>query len=210
MPGGDFVPLAFFLFSPLIVRSSVEIWYLLHERKMSKMSTSDPPINEVSIRRPRPGDGAGMARAWLDAGVYYASRYPDLFQIPETEGLAAMLESWALGVSSEDTCVLVAEADGQVVGFIQAVVEQPITNAAYQFVREPGQIRATINVIVVAAAYRCRRIGTRLMQAAEEWARTRGAAVLLLDTFIESDLSIPFYEHLAYRRRAVHFGKSLE
>jgi hypothetical protein len=53
-------------------------------------------------------------------------------------------------------------------------------------------------------------IGTALMLAIEEAARSQGAEVALLDTNVRSDLSVPFYEHqMAYSRRAVIFRKTL-
>ncbi len=44
----------------------------------------------------------------------------------------------------------------------------------------------------------------------EEWAGDRGASIVLLDTYIGSDLSVPFYEQrMGYSRRAVRFSKTL-
>jgi hypothetical protein len=46
------------------------------------------------------------------------------------------------------------------------------------------------------------------MEAVEEWARSRGAVIGLLDTYIESPLSVPFYEQgMGYSRRALRFRK---
>ena len=42
----------------------------------------------VTVRSARPGDGAGISRAWLSAGAYYANLDPEYFQVPRTEGLA--------------------------------------------------------------------------------------------------------------------------
>ena len=81
---------------------------------------------DVLIRAPRAGDGDGLARSWLDAGAYYAHLNPDLFQIPQADGLAQSFEEWLLSMPSEDAYALVAEKDRQVVGFITAAVERPI------------------------------------------------------------------------------------
>ena len=67
----------------------------------------------VILRAPRAGDGDGLARSWLDAGADYAKLNPDLFQIPQADGLAQQLEKWLLSFTSEDACALVAEKDGQ-------------------------------------------------------------------------------------------------
>ena len=45
----------------------------------------------VTVRRAISGDGAGISRAWLSAGTYYADLDPEHFQVPRVEGLA---EDW--------------------------------------------------------------------------------------------------------------------
>jgi GNAT superfamily N-acetyltransferase len=83
---------------------------------------------------------------------------------------------------------------------------------------------------VVQAAYRRRGVGTRLLEAVEAWGRANGATLISLDTFIESPLSVPFYEQrmgyqrlyeqrmgyqrlyeqrMGYQRRAIIFQKRL-
>ena len=47
---------------------------------------------EVKVRAVRPGDGAGCARAWLDAARYYVELDPDNFQLPAEAGLAGWFE----------------------------------------------------------------------------------------------------------------------
>jgi GNAT superfamily N-acetyltransferase len=47
------------------------------------------------------------------------------------------------------------------------------------------------------------------MEAAESWARDRGAVLVALDTWIDSPLSVPFYEALGYDRRSIIFQKRL-
>jgi hypothetical protein len=91
---------------------------------------------DVILRAPRAGDSEGLARCWLEVGAQYAALNPDLFQIPQVDGLAQRLEGWLLSITSEDACALVAEKDGQVVGFITAAVERPVANAAGQLLRD--------------------------------------------------------------------------
>lgn len=144
------------------------------------------------LRAPRAGDGEGLARCWLDAGTYYAAVNPDLFQIPEADGRE--LEEWALSKMSEDTFVVVVEGDNEVIGFAVAMLHHPSPAAAKNFVRELSQTRAFVDILVVQTAYRRRGVGTRLMEAVEEWARGKGASVMLIDTYIDSELSVPCYE----------------
>lgn len=52
-------------------------------------------------------------------------------------------------------------------------------------------------------------VGTALLRAAEEWAKGRGATRSGLDTYIDSPISMPFYEKLGYKRHSVNFRKVL-
>ena len=163
---------------------------------------------DVIIRAPQAGDGGGLARCWLDARAYYAALNSDLFQIPQADVLAQRLEEWLLSTTSEDACALVAEKDGQVVGFVTAAVERPVENAAGHLLRDLGWVRVVIHALVVQEAHRRQGIGTKLMQAAEAWARGRGAVIALVDTYVGSPLSVPFYEtRLGYSRRILRFRK---
>jgi GNAT superfamily N-acetyltransferase len=167
-------------------------------------------MDAIVVRPARPGDGAGLAQSWLDAASYYAALDPDLFQVPTSQGLAEWFEQLLTRPRPPDTIWLVAEVDGQPVGDINAQLDRPITDAARQLVREVGQLRVFVNALGVQAAYRRRGVGTRLLEAVEAWGRQQGATLISLDTFIESPLSVPFYEQrMGYQRRAIIFQKRL-
>jgi len=167
-------------------------------------------VNDLSIRSPRAGDGEGFARAWLDAGDYYVGLDSDAFQMPNAVGLAEWMEEGALKAGSPDVRFFVADVSGAAIGFLVGVVQRPIPNAERQFVREVGQVRLIVDVLVVQRAYWRHGVGTRLMHLAEEWGRERGAESVLLDTYVGSDVSVPFYEQrMGYGRRALRFKKRL-
>ena len=53
-------------------------------------------------------------------------------------------------------------------------------------------------------------VASQLVDAAEEWGRSKGATVAICDTFIDSPLSMPFWEErMGYERKAVIFRKPL-
>jgi GNAT superfamily N-acetyltransferase len=149
-----------------------------------------------------------MARAWLSAGEYYADLDPEYFQVPERQGLAELFEK-GIGRRGDDTLHLVAELDGQVVGWLSARLERPHENAPSQFVREQNWTRVVVDAVVVDRPVWRRGAGTALLGAAEAWARDRGAEVVRLDTYAESPVSIPFYERMGYLRRSIVFQKRL-
>ena len=75
--------------------------------------------------------------------------------------------------------------------------------------RYPGQLRVWVNSLIVQQAFARRGIASRLMAAVEEWARGRGAELVMLQTWADSPESVPFYERVGYRRRAIIFQKEL-
>jgi GNAT superfamily N-acetyltransferase len=165
---------------------------------------------ELVIRDARPGDGSGCAAAWADAGRHVEELDPDVGQVPGAAGLDDWFEQSLARPRPPGKIWLVAELGGQVTGFVEGVVEPPGPDAAWQIQRDLSRYRLMVGVLAVSAAFRKMGIGTALMLAIEDAARSQGAQVSLLDTSVRSDLSVPFYEHqMAYSRRAVIFRNTL-
>jgi GNAT superfamily N-acetyltransferase len=163
---------------------------------------------DAEIRAPRAGDGEGMADVWLDMSRYHVELDPALFRVPSREGVAESLEAWATG-HGEDALVLVAELDGQVVGFVGAVVARPDADAAGQLHRDLLRVRLIVQALGVLRPHWRGGIGSRLLAAAEEWGRGKGAEVAQLDTYVGSPVSVPFYLKRGYGRRALRLQKEL-
>ena len=168
---------------------------------------------DVLIRDARVGDGEGMTTCWLDFGRYYATISPEHFRVPDVDGQAAEFDAATarrIHQADADKCMFVAETNGRVVGFIGARIAQPMDTAPRQGMRESSQVRVEITVLAVAEAYRRQGIGTRLMAAAEKWARGRGAVLATVDTYVGSYLSVPFYlNRMRYDIQSLRFLKRL-
>jgi GNAT superfamily N-acetyltransferase len=163
----------------------------------------------VTVRPARSGDGAGISRAWLSAAAYYAGLDPEHFQVPEAEGLA---DGWdnRFDRPDDDSLQLVAEVDGQVVGWLWARIQPPGPNASAQLTREHGWTRLVVMSLIVDRGHWRGGAGTALLEAAEAWGRAQGAQVASLDTWAYSPVSVPFYEdHLGYQRRSITFQKRI-
>lgn len=71
-------------------------------------------------------------------------------------------------------------------------------------------LQADIDNFVVDEAARSMGIGKRLLDHCEQAARDRGAAVTVLDTFVDNPSSHRFYFREGYSIRGYHFVKPLQ
>ena len=166
-------------------------------------------MTAVVLREPRPGDGAALARMAEENASYYAERFPQDFRVPDEEGRVEFMEP-APGESTETFLALVAELDGELVGYLEAELLPPLETARYQSNPELGERRLFINYVGTRPQFWRRGVATKLVQAAEEWGRERGATIALCDTYLDSPVSLPFWEErMGYRRRSVRLTKRL-
>ena len=167
------------------------------------------PVENVTIRRARPGDGEGLARIWLENARYYVDLAPDDFQLPRAEGLADFFDP-SPEHESGARVFLVAEVEGEVAGYAVATVTPAHQSADRQYVPYHGETRISIDALGVGDAYQRRGIATRLVDELERWGRAQGATLASTDTYVDSPLSIPFWqERLGYRPRSVVMWKRL-
>ncbi len=160
------------------------------------------------VRPPNPADVEALARLHREFAAYYLELAPGDFRMPDEDGLPAYIGSELDG--GADTLELVAELDGEVVGALWARVEPPHPDARYQVLPAVGQTRLHVDYVVTGEAHRREGVGTKLVAAAEDWGRERGATVALTVTFAASPLSIPFWqERMGYRTRSVNLVKPL-
>jgi len=162
-----------------------------------------------TVRDARPSDARDLARAWIDAGRYYAALDPRRFQVPYETGLVDWLARALARPREENEIWLVVEIGERIVGDVVASLAAPAADAEYQLMRDVGETVLRIDAVAIAEADRRRGAGTELMRAAEAWGRERGASRVFLTTDLRSDLSIPFYERLGFERVSVGFWKSL-
>jgi len=163
------------------------------------------------VRDATRADAEGIASLSRENGAYYARLAPERFKVPEKTGFAEFIrddEEWR---ARQDTISLVAEVDGDVAGYLEASLQPPVESARWQSQRDLGETRLAINFVGTADRYKRRGVATALVEAAEEWGRARGATVAVCDTFIDSPLSVPFWEErMRYRRQSIIFRKALD
>lgn len=124
------------------------------------------------------------------SALYHAGIDPEAYQLPDRDASVAFLER---RLADPNRQVLVAVVDGAVVGMVDVtIVHDP----------RPGSIHRPIRTadlgITVLDRWRRRGIGRALMVAAEESARQRGAARMVLDMSVSNLDALQFYRALGY------------
>ena len=164
----------------------------------------------VVVREYRDGDAAGIVQISRDNARYYAALAPDYFKIPDDEGFIELVEKDGEWRDAPENLALVAEVDGRVAGYLEASVRPPLETARWQAQRDLAHARLAINFVGTADVFKRKGVATQLVEAAEEWGRAKGAVIAICDTYIDSPLSIPFWEQrMGYERRAVILRKPL-
>jgi len=146
----------------------------------------------------------------MENGAYYADLAPDYFKEPVEDGFADLFENDSRWREGTGNLALVADVEGEVAGYLEATLQQPMGTAQWQSQRDLGAIRLFIGVVTTADRFKRRGVATRLVEFAEDWGRSNGAVVAVCDTYIDSPLSVPFWEkRMGYERRAIVFRKRL-
>ncbi|HEX8161109.1 MAG TPA: N-acetyltransferase [Pyrinomonadaceae bacterium] len=107
----------------------------------------------------------------------------------------------ALAATPHGESIFVAEGgEGQPLGFVHLVT------ATDYFTREA---HGHISALVVAPAGEGRGVGRALMDACEEWARSRGYRLLTLNVFARNARARGFYRRLGYGEDMLKYVKEL-
>jgi ribosomal protein S18 acetylase RimI-like enzyme len=151
------------------------------------------PRGQVAVRPARPEDWLGVQALLRELDELHAELVPAYFR-PATR----TEPDWRrlLGDSTALALVAVDEGEGSraPVGFLSLRV--------YDTPADPTMVprrRGHLETLIVDARRRRSGIGGRLLAAAADWARARGAAEMVLTTWVGNAEADAFYERLGYR-----------
>ena len=168
------------------------------------------PALDVVVREYRDGDAPGIVEISRENARFYTALAPDYFRMPDEDGFVDLIENDSEWRDAPENLALVAEVNGQLAGYLEASVQSPLETARWQAQRDLGHVRLAISFVGTADAFKRKGVATRLVEAAEDWGRSKGASIAICDTYVDSPLSVPFWEQrMGYRRRAVSLRKSL-
>lgn len=160
----------------------------------------------IEIRLAATEDAERIAGMFLESAEYHAELDPERYSTPTVEEIAARYREGRQHPSSAgaNALTLVAELGGEIVGFIDARLEQS---------SDPMHREMTychIAEIAVASGHRKKGIGGHLIRAAEAWGRRLGADFASLEYHAANSRATHFYqESMGYRPASITAIKRL-
>jgi GNAT superfamily N-acetyltransferase len=136
------------------------------------------PADVIGIRPFDPDrDGDAVAAALVDSSIHHTNLEPDRYRVLDPAIVADDYRNGRQhpsgGVPNE-RATMVAELDGQVVGFVDVRVAYP--GGSHRALRY-----GYVSELAVAAGARRRGVGAALLAGAEAWARDHGCVYATLD-----------------------------
>jgi RimJ/RimL family protein N-acetyltransferase len=141
-----------------------------------------------TLRPARPTDGRGLARLFSDV------RKEGRWLITAPGAVSEPSESFWISemIRAAEHLVLVAEADGEVVGNVLVSVDRGVATE-----------HIGVLSITIAEGWRDVGIGTALVETAQRWALDRGLRKLSLGVFPDNERAIAVYEKRGFVREGL-------
>jgi len=155
----------------------------------------------VTVREAADGDLDRVGELWAEM-VDFHHDLDARFWVRKPDG-NDIFRIWMDSAHGDETrMVLVAEAGGDVVGFVHGQIggsPPPMED----------RVIGMITDIAIAFSHRGKGVGGDLMRAMEEWFKSRGAESISLSAAMKNDCALGFYEHLGFERHIVTMNKVL-
>jgi ribosomal protein S18 acetylase RimI-like enzyme len=159
-------------------------------------------MSAVSVRRARAADSPTLGKlgALLVRTHYDFDPKRFLPMTPQTEERYGAFLGGQL--DDPDNVLLVAESDGQVLGYTYATVE----GYDYMSLRGPAGV---LNDIVVDPSYRGRGIGHMLLEATMDELKARGVPRVVLSTAERNEAAQHLFERSGFRRTMIEMTREV-
>jgi ribosomal protein S18 acetylase RimI-like enzyme len=149
-----------------------------------------PDPAAVTIRQAVSEDAGGIAHTFFESAEYHARLDPERYSAPTVETITARYQEGRQHPPNAggESITFVAELSGEIVGFIEARLEQSL-DAMHR-----EMIYCHVAEIAVSCRHQNRGIGGRLLLAAEDWGRQQGAAFASLEYHAANTRASAFYQ----------------
>jgi aminoglycoside 6'-N-acetyltransferase I len=166
-------------------------------RPETSQRSYDAVVEHLIVRPAEPRDLAEVA-------AMCHCLWPEATAGEHARELASLLAGDGVGIFPA-IVFLAQEPDGPVVGFIEVGLRSHADGC------DPSHPVGYLEGWYVAPEYRRRKVGARLVAAAEEWARNQGCLQMASDTWLDRFESQRAHEALGFEvvDRCVHYRKRL-
>lgn len=141
-----------------------------------------------TLRPARPTDGRALARVFAEVraeGRWLITTPGAVSEPSEAFWIAEMIRA-------AEHLVLVAEADGEVIGNVLVSIDRGVATE-----------HIGVLSITIVQGWRDIGIGSELIAAAQRWARERGLRKVSLGVFPDNDRAVAVYEHAGFVREGL-------
>jgi len=167
-------------------------------------------VSRVSLRPAGRDDASLLADLWVEFGRSYEAMDPFEFQTPSRDGLVEWMAEEISKERSEDELYVVAEMDGDAVGYVRAQILRPQDGAERHVLRSTRVTTLKIDGLMVMDRARRQGVATELVMHAESWGASRGATESFVISYATSPTSVPFYEvKMGYAPKTTGYWKML-
>jgi ribosomal protein S18 acetylase RimI-like enzyme len=153
-----------------------------------------------AVRPGKRNDATEVARLWMRSAEEHALY--DLVYTPAPDAEKSMHRFLAdLSINSH-SCLFVAEADGEVIGFLSGELREG--SPAFK-----PKTWAAVEDIYVTPGHRSSGVGRALFKEGQKWAKKKGADSVSLQVAAVNVRARKFYEELGFREVSVYQVKEL-
>ena len=157
---------------------------------------------DYKIREALPQDLEGLYAVFGLADQLHRQAHPEIFR--EVDDPADIKDFLMVGIRAEEAAILVADADGEIIGALIGWVRQTSDN--------PLLVQRTyisLDNLVVAEKYRHHGVGRALMDSLHQWAQARGLKDIHLTVWDFNQGAQAFYRELGYEMLSHRMRKEL-
>ncbi len=162
---------------------------------------------EITSRQYEERDRDALQKCIEDLQDHEAALDP-LKLVVKKEGFGAMYIDWLFErAAKEDGAVFVAESEGKVVGMVSPMIQHYAKHEVLG--RSSSNPYGYVTDLFVAPEFRGQDVGTKLMEAAEDYFRSKGCDFATVGVLAPNTGTYDFYKKIGYAERYIDFIKKL-
>ncbi len=159
---------------------------------------------QTQVRTASPADYDRIRELFAEGDEMNLAAMPNMFRRAESTRRRRD-EFFDLILADAKFELLVAEAEGQVVGFVQAHMEEARRGVPNLLPRQT----LFVDILLVTAEQRGNGVGRELMERTYDWGRGQGATDVELIVFEFNADALAFYDRLGYTTSSRHMWRQL-